>query len=100
MAGMPFFFARLVPNRHDFPANITADEGAVMQRHSVFLHEQLAKGSLVVAGPVLDPGGVFGLGVLESESIDDVRALLATDPAGALGRYEIFPMASAVARSK
>lgn len=69
-----------------------------MQQHGVFLAEQLAKGRLVVAGPVLDPAGVFGMAVIEADSLDDVRALLAADPANAVGSYEVLPMASAVAR--
>jgi uncharacterized protein YciI len=95
-----YFFVRLFPNRADFPANMTAEEGAAMQQHSVFIQEQLAKGTLVVSGPVLDPGGVFGMAVLEADSLEAVRALLATDAANRIGRYEITPMASAVARAK
>ena len=97
---MPFFFARLVPKRKDFPANLTPDEGATMQRHSAFLTGQLEKGALVVAGPVMDPSGVFGLAVIESESIDAARELLGTDPANALGHYEVAPMGPAIVRAR
>jgi uncharacterized protein YciI len=95
---MPFFVARLVAHRPDFPANITPDEGAIMQRHNAYLRELLAKGTLVIAGPVLDPKGVYGLGVFEAESVDAVNAILANDPAREIGRYEVAPMMSAVAR--
>lgn len=71
-----------------------------MQRHAAFLQEQLGAGTLVVAGPVLDPTGVFGMGVFEAESLDAARALLANDPAGELGTYTILPMASAVGRPR
>jgi uncharacterized protein YciI len=97
---MPYFFARLRPERADFPADMTPEEGAVMQRHGAFLGEQLASGALVVAGPVLDPAGVFGLAVLEAESSEAAHALLASDPANAIGRYEIHPMASALVRPR
>lgn len=53
---------------------------------------------MVVAGPVLDPKGVFGLAVFEAESMDAVHRLLERDPARAIGRYEVLPMASAFAR--
>jgi uncharacterized protein YciI len=86
---MAFFFVRLIPNRKDFPANLSADEGAAMQRHALFLREQLQAKTLVVAGPVMDPNGVFGLGVFKGESVDAVRALLEKDPAQAVGRYEV-----------
>jgi uncharacterized protein YciI len=93
-----FFFARLVPNRPDFPMSMTAEEQATMGAHGAFLQSQLAAGTLVVAGPVMDPKGVFGLAVFEAESMAALSALLERDPARAIGRYEIFPMASALAR--
>ncbi|WP_375766778.1 YciI family protein [Archangium gephyra] len=86
------FFARLVPNRPDFPMSMTAEEQATMRAHGEFLQGQLAAGSLIVAGPVLDPSGVFGMAVFEAESMDALRGLLERDPAKALGRYEIAPM--------
>ena len=95
---MPFFYARLVPHRAGFPANMTAEEGAAMQGHAGFLGEQLAKGTLVVAGPVLDPAGVFGLAVFETASLEEVQALLESDPANAVGRYQVAPMGNAMAR--
>lgn len=97
---MPFFFARLHPRRADFPANMTPEEAGVMQRHGAFLGEQLAAGALVVAGPVFDPAGVFGLAVLEADSHEAAQALLAADPANAVGHYEVVPMGPALARAK
>jgi uncharacterized protein YciI len=95
---MSFFYARLVTHRAGFPANMTPEEAAAMQGHATFVGEQLTKGTLVVAGPVLDPAGVFGLGIFEAASLDEVKALLATDPANAVGRYEALPMRPAMAR--
>ncbi|MFY0529831.1 YciI family protein [Archangium gephyra] len=92
------FFARLVPNRPDFPMSMSADEQATMRAHGEFLQGQLAAGSLVVAGPVLDPAGVFGMAVFEAESMDALRGLLERDPARAIGRYEIAPMGPTLAR--
>lgn len=86
------FFLRLVPNRPDFAMSMTAEEQATMRAHGEFLQGQLAAGTLVVAGPVFDPSGVFGMAVFEAESMDALRGLLARDPAQAIGRYEIAPM--------
>jgi uncharacterized protein YciI len=97
---MAFFFARLVPHRPDFPADMTPAEGAAMQQHGAFLAEQLARGVLVVAGPVFDPRGAFGMAVLEAESVDAAQSLLAGDPANAVGRYEVVPMGPALARGR
>lgn len=93
-----FFLVRLVPNRADFPAHLTAEEQASMGAHFAFLDEQLAAGKLVVAGPVLDPTGVFGMGVYEASSLEEVTAIVARDPANAIGRYAVAPMGASVAR--
>ncbi|WP_224365641.1 YciI family protein [Hyalangium versicolor] len=92
------FFVRLIPSRPDFMMTMTADEQATMRAHIEFLQGQLAAGTLAVAGPVIDPAGVFGMGVFEAESLDALRSLLERDPAQAIGRYELLPMASAIVR--
>jgi uncharacterized protein len=92
------FFARLVANRPDFVATMTPEERATMRAHGAFLHEQLAAGKLVVAGPVFDPAGAFGMGVFEAASLAEVEAILARDPATAIGRYHVAPMGPGVFR--
>ena len=86
------FFIRLIANRPNFAMSMTAEELAVMRAHIEFLQDQLAAGTLVVAGPVLDPAGIFGMAVFEAESMEEVRRILERDPARALGRHEITPM--------
>jgi len=86
------FFVRLVANRPNFAMSMTADEQAIMGAHGEFLQGQLAAGTLLVAGPVLDPAGIFGMAVFEAESMDEIRRLLERDPAKALGRHEVVPM--------
>lgn len=95
---MPFFYARLSPKRPTFPADMTPDEATAMQAHQKFLGEQLAAGTLVVAGPVLDPAGVFGVAIFEVASREEAVALLARDPATAVGTYDVHAMGGAVAR--
>ncbi|HEX8703952.1 MAG TPA: YciI family protein [Myxococcaceae bacterium] len=93
-----FFFARLVPNRPDFVMTMTPEERATMGAHAGFLQSQLAAGTLVAAGPVMDPAGPFGMALFEAESLDAVQRLLEKDPARAIGRYEIAPMGPVIAR--
>lgn len=93
-----FFFARLIANRPNFAMSMTADEQATMRAHVEFLHGLVAAGTLVVAGPVLDPAGVFGMAVFEAESMEAIHRLLERDPAKAIGRYELVPMGPAVVR--
>ena len=92
------FFARLVPNRPDFAMSMTPEEQATMRAHGEFLQGQLAAGTLVVAGPVLDPAGVFGMAVFEAESMDALHRLLERDPARGVGHYEIAPLGPSVVR--
>jgi uncharacterized protein YciI len=93
-----FFFARLVANRPNFVMTMTPEERATMGAHVAFLQGQLAAGTLVTAGPVMDPAGPFGMAVFEAESVEVVHRLLEKDPARAIGRYEIAPMGPALAR--
>ena len=93
-----FFFVRLVANRPNFAMTMTPEEQATMGAHVAFLQKHLAAGKLVVAGPVMDPAGGFGMGVFEAESLEEVQRLLADDPALAIGRYEMMPMATAIVR--
>ena len=49
---------------------------------------------MVVIGPVLDPAGTWGLGVIEAATEDEARALALEDPAVSTGlsTFEIHPM--------
>jgi len=93
------FCVRLVPNRPNFVMSMTPDEQATMRAHGEFLQGQLAAGTLVVAGPVMDPAGPYGMAVFEAESMDALQRLLERDPAKAIGRHEILPMGPTLARS-
>lgn len=89
-----YFFVKLNPPRPTFPADMTEAEGAVMQQHGAYWRELTSKGLVVVFGVVIDPEYTHGVGILEVESEERVRELLADDPVtrAALGRYEIHPM--------
>jgi uncharacterized protein len=91
---MPHFFLKLLPPRPTFPADITEAETATMQRHAAYLGTLLESGTGVAFGPVFDPGGVFGMGIVEAGDEAGARAITEKDPAVAegVGRYEIFPM--------
>jgi uncharacterized protein YciI len=93
-----FFFVRLIANRPNFAMTMTPEEQATMGAHVAFLQTHLAAGKLVVAGPVMDPAGGFGMGVYEAGSLEEVQQLLERDPAKALGRHEVVPMGHTLAR--
>jgi hypothetical protein len=43
-------------------------------------------------GPVLDLQGVYGLGIVEVENEDQVKAMISKDPANGLNKYEYYLM--------
>jgi uncharacterized protein YndB with AHSA1/START domain len=92
-----FFFFRLVPPRPTFPADMTPAEGKAMGEHAAYMKQHAAAGTVVVAAPVADPKGAWGLGVVEASEAD-ARALTAGDPVirAELGfRYELLPLMTA-----
>jgi len=52
----------------------------------------LDQGSVIVYGPVMDPKGGYGIGVVEVESEEHLRILTSNDPAVKINTYEMFPM--------
>ena len=100
-AGDRFFFCRLVPPRPSFAMDMTPDERAAMQRHVGYWMALLERGSAIVFGPVADPAGPWGLGVVRVRAGETLAGLVDADPAILAGiglRYETLPMLSAVAR--
>ncbi len=93
-ATMPHFFLKLIPPRPTFATDLSDAEAARMKRHAGYLATLLESGEGVAFGPVMDPSGVFGMGVVEAEDEAAARAITDNDPVvvEGLGRYEIFPM--------
>src|SRR5271166_4680228 len=78
-----FFFCRLIPPRPTFAADMTPDEASIMQSHVAYWSDLLARGKAVVFGPVADPHGPWGLGVIRVADEAEASALTEGDPAGA-----------------
>ncbi len=95
-----FFLVRLIASRPNFLQDITPEERAVMGEHGAYWRRRLDAGEVIVFGPVADPKGAWGLGVVRAADEAGVRAFEAEDPAvRRLGmRYEILPMVTAVFR--
>ena len=60
-----------------------------MGRHAAHWQPLIDSGRMVIFGPVLDATGSWGLGVVESDDEDELRALAARDPAVTSGTAEI-----------
>ena len=86
---MSTFVCRLLAPRPTFALDMTDEEREIMGRHAAYWRPYVDSGQMVVFGPVLDQTGSWGLGVLEAEDEDEVRAFAAGDPVVTTGTAEI-----------
>ncbi len=95
---MKYFYLRLNPPRPTFAQDMSAEERATMLRHVAYWTDLMEKGKALVFGPVLDPRGVYGVGVICVESDEERDALIANDPGNGLNHYEFYPMRAVAPR--
>ena len=60
-----------------------------MGRHAAHWQRYIDSGQMVVFGPVLDGTGSWGLGVVEADDEDELRAFAAGDPAVTSGTGQL-----------
>jgi uncharacterized protein len=86
------FLFRLIPPRADFAQTMTLDEQQAMAGHKDYWGELLYEGKVVVYGPVADPEGVWGLGVLRARDRAEVLDIGNRDPSVVAGinTFEVF----------
>jgi uncharacterized protein YciI len=89
---MTLFLFRLIPPRADFAQTMTAAEQQAMAGHMEYWQQLLTDGKVVVYGPVADPEGVWGLGVLRAADIAEVLTIGERDPSVVAGvnTFEVF----------
>ncbi len=87
-----YFFLKLVPCRPTFALDMSDAERAIMGQHVAYWKTHLDKGDVVVFGPVMDPAGPWGMGVVAAESEAQIREFIANDPASQINTYEFYPM--------
>jgi len=78
---------------------MTTEEAGVMQAHIAYWTELLSTGNAIVFGPVADPKGPWGLGVIRASDDEHMRQLTGADPVARSGmgfQYEVLPMLQAV----
>ena len=98
---MRYFFCRLIPPRPTFQEDMTDAERSLMLQHGAYWTGLAERGTAIVFGPVADPTGGYGVGIVEIDDGADVRDVEAHDPAMKSGlgfRYEMQPMPRAVLR--
>jgi uncharacterized protein len=83
------FVFRLLAPRPAFALDMTDEERDIMVRHAAHWQPLIDSGRMVVFGPVLDGGGSWGLGVVESDDEEELRAFAASDPVVTTGTADI-----------
>ncbi len=99
--GPMYFCCRLLAPRPTFAFDMSPDERKAMLAHGAYWRELLAKGNAIVFGPVNDPQGPWGLGVIRAANEAELDAFKDHDPAvlANIGlKYEVMPMLAAVFR--
>ena len=98
---MKYYVCKLSPPRATFPQDMTPRESEIMQAHAAYCRQLLDGGKALIFGPVADPEGVWGLGVLQLPDDADPQAIIAEDPvmkANAGFAYRVLPMLQAATR--
>ncbi len=94
-----YYVIRLLPPRPTFMADMSPEERAMMLEHGAYWRGQLKAGKVIVFGPVADPKGGWGMGVVRVSDESELKRFQAEDPAIRSGRglsYEILPMVRAI----
>jgi uncharacterized protein len=84
-ARMPTFVFRLKAPRPTFALDMTDEEREIMGRHAAHWQPYIDSGQMVVFGPVLEQESSWGLGVVEADDEEELRAFAAGDPAVTTG---------------
>lgn len=80
------FLVKLIPPRPSFAMDMTEDERELMQQHGAYWAELAQKGIALLFGPVLDPAGPYGIGIVEVEKEEEIGILTENDPVTKSGR--------------
>ncbi|HEV7525809.1 MAG TPA: YciI family protein [Acidimicrobiia bacterium] len=99
---MTTFVFRLIATRPTFALDMSDEEREIMGRHAAHWKPYVDSGQMVVFGPILDDTGSWGLGVLEADDEDEVRAFAQRDPAVTSGTaaIEVGRMLAGVVRPR
>ncbi len=77
---MKYYFCKLLPPRPTFMQDMTDAERALMIEHAGYWRERMSQGLVVAFGPVADPRGGYGVGILQLPDDADVDEFKLGDP--------------------
>jgi uncharacterized protein YciI len=92
---MPHFFLKLIAPRPTFAMDMDDSEKKMMNEHVLYWKGRQDQGEVLVFGPVFDPKGPYGMGIVDVADEAGARAFIANDPAMKAGvgfTGEIYPM--------
>jgi hypothetical protein len=87
-----YYVLYLIPVRPDFAQTMSDEERKIMQQHIVYWSGYMDKGIMLIFGPVFDPKGAYGLGIVAVDDENQLLTLLGNDPASTINKYEYYPM--------
>lgn len=87
-----YYAVKLIAPRPDFVQTMTDDEKALMQQHAAYWQEHLEKGMVVVFGPVFDPKGPYGLGIVSVDDEQQLKKFIDNDPSLPFNKIEYYEM--------
>ena len=92
---MQGFVYKLIPPRPDFAFTMSDDERTTMNAHVQYWGELTQQGHTIAYGPVNDPAGPYGIGIILADDLATAERLRDEDPAVRSPhglRAEIAPM--------
>ena len=98
-----YFLCRLIPPRPTFAMDMTPPEAKAMNEHVAYWTDLLGKGKAIAFGPVMDPKGPWGVGLVSVRDAAELRELQENDPAvrAQIGlSYEAYEMPRLVYASR
>jgi uncharacterized protein len=78
---MKGYVFRLIPPRPGFAFSMSVEERATMQEHVKYWSALAASGKVLAFGPVDDPKGAYGIGIVVAADDDEAAGLRDGDPA-------------------
>ncbi len=78
---VPAYVYRLIAPRTTFSVDMSDEERATLAEHGRYWTQLMEDGKAVAFGPVHDPAGSYGLGLLIAGDLAEAEALRDADPA-------------------
>ena len=96
------FVFRLIPPRASFQLDMSPEERATMVEHVAYWSALAHQGTVLAFGPVDDPEGPYGIGIIIAESRGQAEQIRDDDPAVRSPhgfRAELAPMLRVITRT-